>query len=497
MKTIRKKLFILSYLGSLLLIVATVVPITKFNNQSFAFIDQFFYLSFAIIILSAITLVLVTIKKYKLSLIPTILNIVIIGYGVYDILTIEGLTSTPNFAYGIALILYPIGMIFSIIGGLFTIRKDVEQKEIKTVTYDEKMDNNFEVSEPPSIIEDTDISLNYEEQIPLANILNKNKFNDEQDNLNENDLIEDTDIDDDTEDIMNWDIDIENKDENVITENINIKNNDENIITEGINIENNDENIITEDMNIEINNENITSQDNDIEDNTDNNIIDDNIENSWDYENLDNTNVTQNMEEKDSEPDVTLESIEDDDSSIKDSDENINNGEISILDENDELLEEIEEYEYKDDDDFFEEITEDIPTNADNNIIDDNIINSDSQEEIFMNDISEIQNLEPVKEENQLIDNEIPDLSLNDENIMTNNIQVEDKPKPEFMALNPSDIKIDEKKALFKKKEKKEEDPLKRLMKRNIPMTLGRTCQFCNTPLGDDERICPICGRIN
>lgn len=469
MKTIRKKLFILSYLGSLLLILATVVPITKFNNQSFAFIDQFFYLSFAIIILSAIDLVLTTIKKYRLSLIPAILNIVIISYGVYDILTIEGLKSTPNFSYGIALILYPIGMIFSIIGGLFTIMENVEQKEIKTVTYDKKMDNNFEVSEPPSIIEDTDISLNYEEQIPIANILNKNKFNDEQDNLNENDLIEDTDIDDDTEDIINWDIDDEN----------------------------NNETVVTEDINIEINNENITSQDNSIENNTNNNIIDDNLENSWDYEMLDNTNVIQNMEEENSEPDVTLEPIEDANSSIKDSSENIDDSEISMLDENDELLEEIEEYEYKDDDDFFEEITGDIPTNTDNNIIDDNIRDSNFQEEIFMNDIPETQNLEPLKEEKQLIDNEIPDLSLNDENIMTNNIQVEDKPKPEFMALNPSDIKIDEKKTLFKKKEKKEEDPLERLMKRNIPMTLGRTCQFCNTALGDDERICPICGRIN
>lgn len=417
MRTIRKKLFILSYLGGLLLIMATVVPITKFNNQSFAFIDQFFYLSFAIIILSAINIVLVTLKKYKLSLIPTILNIAIISYGVYDILTIEGLKSTPNFAYGIALILYPIGMIFSIIGGLLTTNKNSEQKETKTVSYEEKMDNNLEVSEPPSIIENTDVSLNYEEQIPLSNILNKNKSN-------EDDLIEEINIDNRIEDEIS-------------------------------------------------------------------NTIDDNIENSWDDKNLDNDiNVIQNTVEN-IEQNVDLNSNDENNSNVRDdSIETINNSEISMLDENDDLLEEIEEYEYKDDDDFFEEITEDTHENSDDNIV-------DSQEEVFVDDDSLAPIIEPIKNENQEINNEIPDLSLDDENIMTNNIQIEDKPKPEFMAINPSDIKIDEKKSLFKKKEKKEEDPLKHLMNRNIPMTLGRTCQFCSTQLGDDERICPICGRIN
>ena len=91
---------------------------------------------------------------------------------------------------------------------------------------------------------------------------------------------------------------------------------------------------------------------------------------------------------------------------------------------------------------------------------------------------------------------EIPDLDIEND-IMTNNTQIEEKIEQNYMAINPGDIKIDEKRVLFKKKEKKEEDPLEKIMNRNIPRTLDRNCQFCNTPLGDDERICPLCGRIN
>lgn len=424
MRAIRKKLFILSYLGSLLLIVATFVPITKFNNQSFAFIDQFFYLSFAIIILSAINIILVTGKKYKISLIPTVLNTIIIAYGIYDILTIEGLKMTPNFTYGIALILYPIGIVFNLIGGLFTIGKGDKQKEITPITYDKKVDDNLEVSEPSNIVEDSDISLNYEEQIPISNLLDKNNLNKEQDNLIENNIVGYTIIEDNNIPIKDINDDIKN----VETENIDVKNTSENL---------------------------------------------DNVDNEMNV-------IEENQKQVDTNDNIPTKGIE------------IDDNKISILDENDELLEEIEDYEYKDDDDFFEEVIDDIPINDHNNIIDEG-----SKEEIFMDDITQTQKIVPVIEENQQIDNEIPDVSISDENIMTNNMQVEDKPKPEFMALNPSDIKIDEKKVLFKKKEKKEEDPLARLMKRNIPMTLGRTCQFCGTKLGDDERICPICGRIN
>ena len=154
-------------------------------------------------------------------------------------------------------------------------------------------------------------------------------------------------------------------------------------------------------------------------------------------------------------------------------------------------------------DDLISEPTTNIDNNSSelNNNLQNNIINEDSNlidnDDIIMNDISEINNqpsLEKYNIKNE--DSEIPDQS-NDSNLMINNTQEEDKPKQEFMAINPFDIKIDEKKPLFKKKEKKEEDPIQKLMKRNIPMTVGRTCQFCNTPLGDDERICPICGRIN
>ena len=423
MESIRKKFFILSYIGSLLLIVATIVPIIKFNNQSFAFIDEFFYLSFAIIILSTINLVLVTMKKYKISLIPTILNLIIIAYGIYKILNIDGLSiikSSADFSYGIAFILYPVGLIINIIGGLFTMNN--RKEEINIINHEEEVDINLEVNEPQNINEE-DIILNYEEQIPISDILNKSNIRNEQDNIIES----------------NETISIEQTDEMLEINNENGKN------IENINI--------TTDNNVE---------------NSDNVSIAENIENdSFDNDfNSEAKNIIANENEK----------ITDD-------------SEISMLDENDELLDEIEEYDYKDDDDFFEEI-------IDEDHVEPNNIQNDDDKYTMANEITEINNREVGAINNQGLYNEIPDLSLNDQNIMVNNVQVEDKPKPEFMALNPSDIKINEKN-IPKKKDKKEEEPLKKLTKRNIPMTLGRTCQFCSTELGDDERICPICGRIN
>lgn len=404
MKRIRQKLFILIYLGSLLLITATFVPIVKFNNQSFAFIDQFFYLSFAIVILSTITLILATMKKFKLSLIPTILNIGIIIYGIYNILTIEGLKSTPDFSYGIAFILYPVSIMLNIVGGLLATGKKGKKKEKKKEKDKNKVEtptqdnNTLEIEEPQTIFEEPTINLDPNEQIPIASLLNRN------------------------------------------TEFTEISNDD--TIDETKSQENN---------NPEFDENNELLQEDDLTNDT-----------------LDNLEQTPNPEENNNKP----------------STEN-----ISILSENDELLEEIEDYEYNDDD-FFEEINEEEMVELNNNTI--------TNEETYMSDIEDKENIEHRDDIDIInLDAEIPDIASTEENVMTNNTQVEDAVKPEFMALNPSDIKIDTKKTLFKKKEKKEENPLERIMKRNIPTTLGRTCQFCNTPLGDDERICPICGRIN
>lgn len=422
MKRIRQKFFILNYLGSLLLITAIFVPIVKFNNQSFAFIDQFFYLSFAIVILSTITLILATIKKFKLSLIPTLLNIIIIVYGIYDILTIEGIKSTQDFSYGIAFLLFPIGIILNIIGGLLATNNITKEKEdvINDKKISLKNDNNnnindtLEVEEPNDIIEDSVINLDYNEQIPISNLLNKN---------------------------------------DTIDDNQDYKIDDNNSINNKFDISNDE-----------------------MLDTTNQNVTQDNISDS-DNEVMDNDKI-ENLQNSAGNDEVTTQGFNNSKNVEK----------ISVLSEDDNLLEEIDEYEYNDDD-FFEEIDEDKTIN--NN----DIINIPSiEEEILMEDINDNQSVEQPESKVNL-DTEIPD--INNENVMTNNTQIEDEPKPEFMALNPSDIKIDNKKTLFKQKEKKEENPLERMMKRNIPTTLGRTCQFCNTPLGDDERICPICGRIN
>lgn len=426
MKQIRQKLFILSYIGNLLLITATFVPIVKFNNQTFAFIDQFFYLSFAVVILSTISLILTTMKKFKLSLIPTILNMIIIAYGIYSILTIDRINiikanKESGFNYGIAFWLYPIGIVLNIVGGILAkgnnTKKKEKRKKEKEIQPQSQINTNLNIEEPIDISDDPVINLDYEEQIPLSNLLNKNDSN----NISQDEIINDSN---------NGDIDA-----------------DKILVSEAQdNIQNND-------------------LKNDQPDNK-NDILDDSNETT------DDNIIIVNPEQNDIQNSNNVENI-------------------SILSEDDELLEEIEEFEYTDDD-FFEEITEEEIPEKNDEIITIPSIN----EETLVDDINDNLDIdEPDIVHN--LDAEIPDIDLNNENIMTNNTQVADEPKPEFMALNPSDIKIDNKKPLFKKKEKKEEDPLERIMKRNIPTTLGRTCQFCSTPLGDDERICPICGRIN
>ncbi len=383
MDSLRKKLFIISYLGNLLLLVALFLPVLKFNNQSFSFIDQYFYLSIGIIIIITLSLILITMKKYKLSLITTTISVSIIVYGIIKIINIDGLKLMTDLSYNIiTFVLFAVGFVFSIIGDLFANgNSNNEQTNISTEKgynyepiqniYDNNMNSNLDINE--------------NEQIPLSQIMNNS--------------IEDSIVTD-----MNFSL----KDNS----NINIKNHVAN-------------------------------------------------ENSNTIENI-HTNTFDDINNNFTEPD----SSNNDDLINEQTTDNIDDG-LSTFNNN----------------------LQENNVNEDSNIID--------NDDIIMNDINEINNqpsLEKYNIKNE--DLEIPDQS-NDSNLMINNIQEEDKPKQEFMAINPFDIKVDEKKPLFKKKEKKEEDPIQKLMKRNIPMTLGRTCQFCNTPLGDDERICPICGRIN
>ena len=383
MDSLRKKLFIISYLGNLLLLVALFLPVLKFNNQSFSFIDQYFYLSIGIIIIITLSLILITMKKYKLSLITTTISVSIIVYGIIKIINIDGLKLMTDLSYNIiTFVLFAVGFVFSIIGDLFANgNSNNEQTNISTEKgynyepiqniYDNNMNSNLDINE--------------NEQIPLSQIMNNS--------------IEDSIVTD-----MNFSL----KDNS----NINIKNHVAN-------------------------------------------------ENSNTIENI-HTNTFDDINNNFTEPD----SSNNDDLINEQTTDNIDDG-LSTFNNN----------------------LQENNVNEDSNIID--------NDDIIMNDINEINNQPSLEKYNiKSEDLEIPDQS-NDSNLMINNIQEGDKPKQEFMAINPFDIKVDEKKPLFKKKEKKEEDPIQKLMKRNIPMTLGRTCQFCNTPLGDDERICPICGRIN
>ena len=441
MDSLRKKLFIISYLGNLLLLVALFLPVLKFNNQSFSFIDQYFYLSIGIIIIITLSLILITMKKYKLSLITTTISVSIIVYGIIKIINIDGLKLMTDLSYNIiTFVLFAVGFVFSIIGDLFANgNSNNEQTNISTEKgynyepiqniYDNNMNSNLDINE--------------NEQIPLSQIMNNS--------------IEDSIVTD-----MNFSL----KDNS----NINIKNHVANENSNTI------ENIHTNTFD-NINN-NFTEPDSSNNDDLINEQTTDNIDDglSTFNNNLQENNVNENSN--------TIENIHT--NTFDDINNNFTEPDSS---NNDDLINEQTTDNIDDGLSTFNNNLQENNVNENSNIID--------NDDIIMNDINEINNqpsLEKYNIKNE--DLEIPDQS-NDSNLMINNIQEEDKPKQEFMAINPFDIKVDEKKPLFKKKEKKEEDPIQKLMKRNIPMTLGRTCQFCNTPLGDDERICPICGRIN
>ena len=477
MDSLRKKLFIISYLGNLLLLVALFLPILKFNNQSFSFIDQYFSLSIGIIILITLSLILITIKKYKLSVVPTTISAAIIIYGIIKITNIDGLKLMTDLSYSIiTFVLFVVGFVFSIIGDLFANgNSNNEQTNIST-----QKDYNYE---PIQNMYDNNINsnldLNENEQIPLSQIMSNNI----------NDSIQDSVVPDMNLSLENNSLDVTN---NTLTESTNFNNHDLLNEQNTVGIDNNSagfnnsqENNVSEDSNL-IENINI-----DTFDDINNNFTESTNSNNHDLLNEQNTvgidnnsSIFNNSQENNVSEDSNLI-------------ENIN------IDTFDDINNNFTEFMSSNNDDLISEPTTNIDNNSSelNNNLQNNIINEDSNlidnDDIIMNDISEINNqpsLEKYNIKNE--DSEIPDQS-NDSNLMINNTQEEDKPKQEFMAINPFDIKIDEKKPLFKKKKKKEEDPIQKLMKRNIPMTLGRTCQFCNTPLGDDERICPICGRIN
>lgn len=513
MKSIKNKLFVLNYVGSLLLILATFLPIIKFNNQSFAFIDQFFYLSFAIVILSTAVLILTTAKKYKWSLIPTILCAGIIVYGIYTILNIDGLKTMQNISYGIAFIVYPIGFVLNLIGGIFTknIDKNIEinKEEISENIIEDNLNNDAEA------FSDFDNS----EQIPLNNIINANlnetitSDNDIVDiNNNFSENIEEINIDnverfEIQEDIINEiksdDVVLEQPINNIPeTQNLEIDNNvDFSLNNDSSNYEKNNINKINDEVDVndinfeetmkiidEIENSDINNNQTNNSNNTNENIF------SLDNNILDQNNMIYNQNDN-IEPVI-------DEEFLLDEDENPLSNEI-----NDNQINSFEQIN-TDEDNFDFSISDNSNHNEDEiknieitPIIEDEIVQSEivdensNDDEIFMVDIESENNIENnviVKNENL----EIPDLDIEND-IMTNNTQIEEKVEQNFMAINPSDIKIDEKKVLFKKKEKKEEDPLQKIMNRNIPRTLERNCQFCSTPLGDDERICPLCGRIN
>ena len=528
MQWIRKNAFWLCYVGAILFIVATITPLIKFNNQSFAFIDQYFYLSFFIAILATIIMIFTTVRLYRATLIPTIIASGIVIYGIYQIFQIENFKMI-NPSFGIAIILYPLAFITLMIGGILSPNGNQKKQSNKiknniASNNTQDIDNSYTNYSPNTtntiLVPNTD---NFSsEQIPLEKILKKESTNEIQNdinsptvqeiqntndsiNTNNNSIIDNLSQVHELEDQLIQDISQHTNQNTTKPENIDIQNNNPftEILNQNINnIPNN--NLLQNESNQKDNQNYIENKQNDIINTHD--IIEDI------FDEIPNNNLLQNelnqeeqqnyIENKQNDIINTHDIIEDifgeipnnnllqNESNQEDNQNYIENKQNDIINTNDIF-----------DDNNIPNIKMSNLNNELDNIIDNKNLNGTNDEELSLKDIIEEKNLKDEYSKNINQDFEIPDITTNN-SLMTNNTQVEEKPKQEFMAFNPSDIKTEEKKSLFKKKEKVEQvekviDPLEKIMNRNIPQTLGRTCQFCNTPLGDDERICPLCGRIN
>lgn len=437
---------IVVYFGVLITILSVFVPMISFDGNSYGLMDNGFssqIMGALIIVFAALVLIFMTLKKYKLMFIPTVVDIILIIISISQIYKIDGI-SLVEYKREIANILFPIGIIITIFGEvmlIFSGKIDKISKKHKEEKLIEKAIDNLGENDSDSnellVASDSDFEEDFSgEQIPIES-LNKN-------------------------------IAGKNFEPEVIDDvNINVTN--ENLLFD---------NEVHEDLiNTSLNESSDKEEKNNVVDNVSNSIV----ENSHDK--INNDNVVENYNSK---VDSSSSIVENDGNDLNDSNFTTSEPSINVnysiaspnVDYNNDEFEpknvEITNL-YDDDDDI--EFLPDLDDDFEDEDIDfEDVENSNLAYEDFSN------------QSNSNNYSDIPDVK--EENYMINNVQKVDEVAPQYMAINPSDRKIDI-------KEEKIEKSTVDFSKRNITRLKNRFCSFCQTPLGDDERICPECGRIN
>lgn len=483
---------IVIYVGVLLTILAVFVPTVSFEimgkTQYFSIMDNGFkgqILGGIIVALASLVLILMTLKKYKYMVIPTVLDIILIVISINQIYNMEAI-KLIDYKRGISNILFPVGIIITIFGEVLLIFSNkinnITDKKKEEKLIDKAIDNLGDMDpelENQLIMAQEESNIDYSgEQIPLTSLKNDNISNksfepDVVENVNMDNVSENFLFDNEVHtDYINTSLDssgevkIENNNTDLnpvnnistvdnlsfenITNNNDIVNTVENISTSEISnpvenistndISNNVENVSTSDILNPVENISTSEVSNNVE----------NVSNNLDVTINDNTpsfsvsysfaSPVENTNEEFTPQNVPMTSFYDDDDDI-------------------EFLPDLEDEEYDDEDSY---------------------------------DLEDVQNSNEVSFEDTPIQSDnysdIPDVK--NENFMVNNVQKFDEVAPQYMAINPSDRITEHKEEIIQKSTVD-------FANRNVTRLKNRFCAFCQTPLGDDERICPECGRIN
>lgn len=468
---------IVIYLGVLLTILSVFVPIVSFDimneTQSFSIMDNGFkgqILGGIIIALAALVLFLMTLKKYKFMFVPTFIDIILIIISINQIYNMEEI-KLIEYKREIANILFPIGIIVTLFGEVLIVfsnkidkfTKKHEEEKLIEKAIDNLGDVDSETEKQLIIAQENNDDF-VGEQIPLDN-LKRNAVpsksfepdvvdNVNMDNINEN-LLFDNEV---HADLINSKLDTP----------YDVVESSDNITTFSNNIENNTtvENKVVDNLNA-IENTTIDNNLNVVENTT----IDNNL-------NVSENNVVENSENISgnfNEPSIKVSYSFASPSNETDDFAPQNVEMTNFYDDDDDDIEFLPDL----DDDDINQMSESTSSDEDYDYEDEDIVFEEQVNNVIP-DFSQ-----PIVSDNY---SDIPDVG--GDNFMINNIQKHDEIAPQYMAFNPSDRVVNNTEEVIP-------NSTVDFANRNIIRLKNRYCSFCNTPLGDDERICPKCGRIN
>ena len=472
---------IVIYIGVLLTILSVFVPVVSLEvmgeTQSFSIMDNGllgYILGGIIVLMAASVLFLMTLKKHKIMFVPTFIDIVLFIITISQIYNMDDLKMV-EYKREISNILFPCGIIITIFGEVLLVfsssldKMSVKHKESKLI--DKAIDNLGEMdadmeAQLAAVQEDSPSIDPSTEQIPVSNIsfsfdekLSTNNKPVNQPVLNnvksfEPDVVENIEVNGSNENLI-FDNEVKLDSINTVMENTEVNNIASNNVIDNYNINNIPSNNVVDNYNM-------------------NSIPSNNVVDNFNMNNIPSNNVVDNNVTSENVSYNVVNNYDNDDSNVINVSYSIA---TPIIDDNND-----------------EDIIQNIPMTS---LYDDAVTSQDDFE--FLPDLDdEVQtsNDDMIDIASNVISDEVKIESdnysdipeINSENYMFNNVQEPDEVKPQYMAINPSD-RINN--------EEEEQDYVEDRPIRQLPRLKNRSCSFCNTPLGDDERICPECGRIN